>query len=112
MVTLFEPDLADKQAFAVWFSSQDDKYLWSGWDSDPQASVTGKHYLFSEAIATLAQYDGVTMVSGDPALALATGTTVAALALNAATFVAGAIASVNFSTPNGRNKTSPSSLRP
>lgn len=101
MVTLFEPNLVDKQAFAVWFSSQDDQYLWSGWDSDPNASVQGNTTCFG-ALATLAQYDGVTMVSGDPALALATGTTVAALALNAAIFVAGAIASVNFSATNGR----------
>lgn len=101
MVTLFEPDLADKQAFAAWFNTQDDQYLWSGWDSDPNASVQGNTTSFG-AIAKLAEFDGVTMVSGDPALALATGTTVAALALNAAIFLAGAIASVNFSQTNGR----------
>lgn len=101
MVTLFEPNLADKQAFAVWFSSQDDQYLWSGWDSDPNASVQGSTTCFG-ALATIAQYDGVTMVSGDPSLALSTGTTVAALALNAAILVAGAIASINFSATNGR----------
>lgn len=101
MVTFFEPNLADKQAFAVWFNGQNDSYLWSGWDSDPNASVQGNTTCFG-ALAKLAQYDGVTMVSGDPALALATGTTLADLALNTAIFVVGAIASVNFSKANGR----------
>src|ERR1700722_388897 len=41
MVTLFEPSLSNKQAFAAWFTAQNFAYLWLGWDSDVQASVQG-----------------------------------------------------------------------
>lgn len=101
MVTTFEPTLSDKEAFAAWFSAQNGQYLYSAWDSDANASAQGNTTCFG-AVAKAAAYNGVTVVSGDPVLAQATGTTLAALALNAATFVAGAIASINFGATNGR----------
>lgn len=101
MVTLFEPNLADKQNFAAWFNEQDGEYLYVAWDSDPNASVQGNETCFGY-LATLAAYNGVAAVSGDPAFAVATGTTLAALALNVVAFVAGAIASINFAATNGR----------
>lgn len=101
LVTLFEPSLADKQNFAVAVNALNDQYLYSAWDSDVNASVQGNTTCFGY-LAIQGQYPSVTVVSGDPALAAATGTTVAALALNAAIFVAGAIASVNFQQTSGR----------
>jgi hypothetical protein len=101
VVTLWEPNLSDKEGFAVWFNAANLEYLYLGWDSDPNASVQGNTTSFG-AVAKAAQYNGVACISGDPALALATGTTLAALALNVATFAAGAIASINFAATKGR----------
>lgn len=101
MVTLWEPTITDKENFAVWFNAQNSRYLWQAWDSDPNASVQGNTTSFG-AVATAAAYNGVAAVSGDPALAAATGVSLASLAMNAAIFVAGAIASINFTATNGR----------
>lgn len=100
-VTLWEPTIADKENFAIWSNAQNNRYLYVAWDSDPNASVQGNTTSFG-AIAKAQAFNGVTVVSGDPALAVATGTTLAALALNAASFIAGAIASINFNATNGR----------
>lgn len=101
MVTLFEPNLAAKEAFAAWFDAQNDEFLYLAWDSDVNASVQGSTSCFGY-IASQAEYSSVAAFSGDPALAAATGTTLAALALNLAVFAAGAIASINFAAQNGR----------
>jgi Protein of unknown function (DUF3383) len=101
MVTLWEPTITDKENFAVFFNSQNDEFLYAGWDSDPNASVQGNTTCFG-AVATLAGYNSVTAISGDPALAAAQGTTLGALALNVAIFVAGSIASINFQQTGGR----------
>lgn len=99
--TLWEPTLTDKENFAIWSNGQDDRYLYVAWDSDVNASVQGNQTCFG-AVATVAEYNGVAAVSGDPALAASTGVTLAALALNLATFVCGAVASINFAGVNGR----------
>lgn len=99
--TLFEPVLADKEGFAAWASAQNFRYLYVAWDSDVNASVSGNTTCFG-AVAKANAYDGVMAVSGDPALATAEGTTLAALALNLAAFVLGSIASINFARANGR----------
>jgi hypothetical protein len=99
--TLWEPILTDKEAFAVWSNGQNERYLYVAWDSDPNASVQGNTTCFG-AVAKATAYNGVAAVSGDPALAVATGTTLGALALNLATFVLGAVASINFAGVNGR----------
>jgi hypothetical protein len=101
VVTLWEPTLSDKEGFAAWFNAANLEYLYLGWDSDPNASVLGNTTCFG-AVTKAAQWNGVACISGDPALALASGTTLAALALNVATFVAGAIASINSGATNGR----------
>lgn len=101
LVTLFEPNLADKSNFAIALNALDDEFLYDAWDSDPNAGVAGNQTCFGY-VAQQAKYGCVSVVSADPALAAATGTTVAALALNAAVFIAGAIASVNFKQLNGR----------
>jgi Protein of unknown function (DUF3383) len=100
MVTLFEPTLTNKTAFAQFFNSQPGTpYVWLGWDSDTQASVQGATEPFG-VLAKAAAYNGVACIGGDP-LAVPAGSTLAALAMNVACFVAGAIASVNFNTKNG-----------
>lgn len=107
MVTLFEPDLATKEAFAVWFNDQDNAYLWLAWDSDSQASVNGATTPFG-VVAKAAKYNGVACIGGDPAvltdpkLEIPSGTTLVELVENVAIFVAGAIASINFLQTNGR----------
>lgn len=99
--TLWEPTLTDKENFAIWSNGQNERFLYVAWDSDPNASVQGNSTCFG-AVATAAAYNGVAAVSGDPALAVSTGVTLAALALNLATFVCGAVASINFAGVNGR----------
>lgn len=101
LVTMFEPSLTDKEAFAAAINAQNDQYLYDCWDSDPNASVQGNQTCLG-FIAQQNNYASLALISGDPALAVAQGTTLAALALNAASFLAGAIASINFSQPGGR----------
>ena len=100
MVTLFEPNLASKEAFAVWFNESDNAYLWLAWDSDVQASVNGATEPFG-VVAKSLEYSGVACIGGDPA-AVPAGDTLAGLVMNVAIFVAGAIASINFEATNGR----------
>lgn len=99
--TLFEPDLTDKELFGKWNSQQNNQFAYVAWDSDAQASTQGSTTCFG-AVAAATGLTGCICLSGDPALAMANNTTLAALALNLACFVMGAIASVNFQTPNGR----------
>lgn len=99
--TMFEPVVADKINYLTFSSEQDFRYLYLGWDSDPNASVQGNETCFG-ALAIAAGLNGGAAFSGDPALAVATGVSLATLAQNLASFVAGAIASINFAQPNGR----------
>lgn len=112
MVTMFEPDLATKELFAIWFTEQDDAYAWLAWDSDTQASVQNASEPFG-VVAKAAKYDGVACIGGDPAILtyippgsssplIPAGTTLAQIVQNIASFVAGAIASINFGQTNGR----------
>jgi hypothetical protein len=100
MVTLFEPNLATKELFAIWFNSQDNQFLWVAWDSDTQASVQGATEPFGVVAAALG-YNGVACIGGDPA-AVPAGTTLGALVLIVAVFIAGSVASINFGQTNGR----------
>jgi hypothetical protein len=109
MVTLFEPVLADKENFATWFNAQNNRYGYLAWDTDAQASVANATEPFG-VVAKNLSYNGVACISGsasDIAAGIANGTipagtTLATAALATATFVAGAIASINFSQTNGR----------
>lgn len=105
MVTLFEPNLATKEAFAIWFNAANNQFLWLGWDSDVQASVANATEPIG-VVALAAEYNGVAFISGDPAVlgdpSIPAGTTLAEIVLNIAIFAAGAIASINFGQTNGR----------
>lgn len=99
--TVYEPVAADKLAYWVWASGTNSRFLYAGWDSDPQASTMGSTTSVGY-IGQAAAYDSGIMLSGDPNYATANGTTLAALARNLAAFFTGAVASINFGQTNGR----------
>jgi hypothetical protein len=94
-VTMWEPNLAGKEAFAAWAIAQGDRYGYIGWDTDAQAIVNGSTTCFG-AIAKAGAWDSVICISGD--LSVCTATDVA----NVAFFLAGMVASINFNQTNGR----------
>ena len=95
MSYLVEPTLTGKEAFAAWFSTQDDEYLGVIWDTDSQASVQGSTEPFG-VVAKAAGYNGVMCIGGDPAIG-----SLAPLCLNVAAFVQGMVASINYTQTNG-----------
>lgn len=100
-MTMWEPLIADKEAFAVWTNAQNQRFAYIAWDTDGQAIVNGSTTCFG-AVAKSLQYDGVVCVSGDATAATAQGTTLAAATRNLAAFVLGSVASIDFSRANGR----------
>lgn len=85
-MTMFEPVLEDKEAFAVWTNAQNQRYMYVCWDTDAQAIVNGSTTCFG-AVAKSLQYDGVVPVYNTKELAA---------------FVLGTVASIDFSRLNGR----------
>jgi hypothetical protein len=85
--TTFEPDTAEKTAFSAWTSGQNDRFAYVGYDSDPNAKVSGNTTTWGYAVQQAA-YDGSVPVFGD--------LTHAALVLSWA-------ASIDFSRLNGRS---------
>lgn len=102
MVTLFEPDLSDKEGFATWFSQAGDEYAWLAWDSDSEASGDPSGNTSFGAVALAAKYNGVCCIGGDPA-AVPVGSMLAAMVMAVATMIAGAVASIDFQATNGRD---------
>lgn len=96
MSYIVEPTLANKEAFAVWFSGTNDAYLGVMWDSDTQASVQGATEPFG-VVAIADKYNGVMAIGGDP-----NAGTLSTLCMNTAAFVQGMIASIAYSQKNGR----------
>lgn len=85
-MTMWEPVIADKEAFAVWTNAQNQRYMYVCWDTDAQAIVNGSTTCFG-AVAKSLQYDGVVSVYNTRALAA---------------LVLGTVASIDFSRLNGR----------
>jgi hypothetical protein len=85
-MTLWEPDINDKKAFAVWTNAQNQRYMYACWDTDAQAIVNGSTTCFG-AIAKDLAYDGVVPLYNTVELAA---------------FLLGAVASIDFSRLNGR----------
>lgn len=85
-MTLWEPDLDDKMAFATWTNGQKDRYMYVGWDSDVTATQPNNDNCFGRQIIN-GNYSGTTPVwpSADKAA-----------------FVCGTGASINFQEVNGR----------
>jgi len=85
-MTMFEPVLEDKEAFAVWTNAQNQRFMYVCWDTDAQAIVNGSTTCFG-AVAKSLQYDGVVPVYNTKELAA---------------FMLGTVASIDFSRLNGR----------
>lgn len=85
-MTMWEPVIEDKEAFAVWTNAQNQRYMYVCWDTDAQAIVNGSTTCFG-AVAKSLQYDGVVPVYNTKELAA---------------FVLGSVASIDFSRRNGR----------
>jgi hypothetical protein len=86
--TLWEPVTSDGLAFAQWTNSTGNKYLFVGWDTDPNALLAGQTTtLAAEVLA--ATYSG-TFLLWEPSN------------LYQDAFVLGLFASINFTATNGR----------
>lgn len=85
-MTMWEPVIEDKEAFAVWTNAQNQRFMYVCWDTDAQAIVNGSTACFG-AIAKALQYDGVVPVYNTKELAA---------------FMLGTVASIDFSRLNGR----------
>jgi hypothetical protein len=84
--TMWEPLIADKEAFAAWTNSQNQRFLYVCWDTDVQATVNGSTTCFG-VVSKTAEYDAVLCVYNTLALAV--------MAL-------GTAASIDFNRRNGR----------
>ena len=85
-MTMWEPDIDGKTAFAEWTNAQNQRYAYIVWDTDGQAIVNGSTTCFG-VIAKDLMYDGVVPVYNTVELAA---------------FVLGSVASIDFSRTNGR----------
>jgi hypothetical protein len=86
-MTVWEPSLTDKLAFAAWVNSAGQRYVYVAWDSDVTALQADASASFGAQVAA-AEYNGVVAVwnpSGD-----------------VAAFVCGLTASIDFSETQGR----------
>lgn len=84
--TAWEPVTADKTAFSAWTALQNNRFVYVGYDSDPNAKVAGNTTTWGYAVKQAAD-NGTVPIFGD---------------LTHAAFVLGVIASVNFASVNGR----------
>lgn len=101
-MTLFEPLLADKLAFATWTSQQNSRYAYCAWDTDPNAIVQGNTTDFGSQVVALA-LGGVMPFTGDASVATSLGVTMQNMVRPLAAFAMGTAASLNFSATNGRS---------
>lgn len=84
--TMYEPTLADKQAFAAWSNSDGQRWEYVCADSDATASQSGNVTSFGPLMKA-AGYNGVCAIWGT---------------LDKAAFICGAIASIDYTKTNGR----------
>jgi len=85
-MTVWEPLLADKMLFSAWSNAQNQRYLYSGWDTDVTAAQSGNTTSF-----------GPQLIAGNYS-----GTAVSYVSADKAAFICGAIASIDFTQRNGR----------
>jgi hypothetical protein len=100
-MTVFEPVIADKLAFAQWVVSQNNRFAYICWDTDANAIVSGNTTSFGAQVTALS-LSGSVPISGDASAATAAGSTLAALLPPVAAFVMGSIAAIDFARTNGR----------
>lgn len=84
--TSFEPDDANKRAFAEWANSKNQRILYVAWDTNEQAKTMQPTNTFGQ-IGQNAEWDAVLTVYNKVDLAV---------------FVLGAVASIDFAKTNGR----------
>jgi len=84
--TIWEPVLADKEAFSAWTAAQNDRYLYAGADSDVTALTSGSTTTWAYAVGQLKE-DGTAPIFGD---------------YTHSAFLLGQIASLDFTRLNGR----------
>lgn len=84
--TVWEPNLASKEAFAAWVQTQNQRFLYVAWDTDSEAITANSTTCFG-AVAKSLEYNGTAAVYNTAALAA---------------FLLGVVASIDFTRPNGR----------
>jgi Protein of unknown function (DUF3383). len=85
-MTTFEPNLADKTAFAVWNNAQANRYAYVAWDTDTGYATPNNGAVFG-TIVDIANYEGVVVVYNTAAIAA---------------FTCGYAGSIDFQATNGR----------
>lgn len=100
-MTVYEPTLASKLAFALWTNGTNARYMFVCWDTDPLATQNGNTTGFGPSVQA-ANYTGSCPVSADGNVAATLGVTLASLVSAYAAFICGTTASINFNQPNGR----------
>lgn len=85
-MSVFEPDITDKMAFAAWTNSQNQRFLYVCWDSDVTATQSGNTTSFGPQVIA-ANYDGIVPVWPTA---------------DKAAFICGTTASIDFTELNGR----------
>lgn len=100
-MTVFEPLIADKIAFATWTHQQGDRFAYMCWDTDVTGSQQGNTTAFVPQVKAL-QLSGSVPFGADPAQAAALGVTMQALVRPLAAFALGYMASIDFGQTNGR----------
>lgn len=100
-MTVFEPLIADKIAFATWTHQQIDRFAYMGWDTDVTGSQQGNTSAFARRVADL-QLSGSVPFSADPGQAAALGVSMTTLVRPLAALGMGYMASLDFGQTNGR----------
>jgi hypothetical protein len=100
-MTTFEPNLADKLAFAAWTNGQNNRFAYIAWDTDVTATQSGNTTSFGPQLIAN-NSSGTVPVTGDANVAAALGVTLASIVVDKAAFILGSIASIDFARTNGR----------
>lgn len=85
-MTIFEPNLGNKELFAEWCNAENKRYAYVAWDSDPGYSTANNPAVFGSVVDTL-NYDGTVVVYNT---------------VEVAAFVCGYIGSIDWDAVNGR----------
>src|SRR5438067_1620743 len=100
-MTMFEPVLADKIAFANWNSQQNSRFVYAAWDTDVTATQSGNTASFGPQLAAQG-LSGVVALTADTNVASASGVTMQNLVRPLAALTLGYLASLDFTRTNGR----------
>lgn len=101
-MTTFEPNLADKLAFATWAHQQGSRFVYACWDTDPNAAVQGNTTSFGYQADIALALDGIIPLTADASVAAALGVTMQSIVQPLAAFTLGYMASLDFARTNGR----------